>query len=221
MKRKGKSSRRLRHEYGPEGEQSDLGRGIKKEETMKKLCIQTAWAVLTVAFLAAGRGLAADPVYCFATPTGDSYSILVSSAKFHGGRGLDVGDEICFWDGELLVGGCSWEGTTPVGGSAWEDDLQTTPVDGFVCGNTIGFSAYDVSTGETFPLKRATFIVGDGTFCNGPFAQVELSFGLRRFAVQIVGDDGHQKSNEGRASMTSPAPESQGSSWGRVKTLFR
>ena len=114
------------------------------------------------------------PSSCDFVVTEDSYSILINSASIDGVP-LDIGDIICVYDGDLCVGSVELTTGFPVGLAAWEDDSETTEVDGFVCGNPVALKVIDVSTCNTYEVCELDFGAGDGTFCDGTFAQVDIS----------------------------------------------
>jgi V8-like Glu-specific endopeptidase len=109
--------------------------------------------------------------FTWASNTGCTYSIVISDATWEGGPLPDC-SEIAVFDGELCVGAVCWMGEQ-AGLTAWCDDTQTTPVDGYVCGNEMLFQVYNYDTGEICTGVPA-YTQGDGTFCHGAFAMASI-----------------------------------------------
>ncbi|MFQ5638287.1 MAG: hypothetical protein ACE5IR_09885, partial [bacterium] len=127
--------------------------------------------------------LVALPVFAFAQTqhfsftanTGDSYSIVVTSATLDGAD-LSVGDEIgVFTSDDLCVGASVWNGTLPLAVTAWIDDSQTpNVVDGYTVGDSMFFRIWSQSTDDELDAVP-TYAQGNGAFGSGAFAQVSLA----------------------------------------------
>ena len=127
-------------------------------------------------FWAYGEGVepsGCDP--CDFVVTEDSYSILIEAATLES-IPLEVGDQICVYDGDLCVGGVTWTGDTPIGVAAWQDDSETPELDGFACGNPISFRLIKADGCVEVPFAYLNWTTGNGTFCDGTFATVEIDF---------------------------------------------
>jgi len=103
--------------------------------------------------------------------TGGTYSIVVEGADLWF-QGLEIGDEIGIFDGDLCVGAACWQ-DPPVGITVWQDDSQTGLVDGYICGHEMSFRIWDNSRGIVRRVK-AHCSVGDGRFCTGAYSMVTL-----------------------------------------------
>jgi len=125
--------------------------------------------------LVCSQAFAVDPVhFVFTSNTGDSYSVLILSAKIDD-EDLTVGDEIgVFTPDGLCAGAVVWEGAT-AGLAAWVDDSQTPGViDGFRAGEEISFKVWDGSADQELEAT-ASYIEGDGIYGTGAGAVVNLT----------------------------------------------
>ncbi len=109
--------------------------------------------------------------FSFASGTSESYSIVLDSTS---GCSLQPCDEVGVFDGSLCVGASVYQGTWPLALVAWANDTQTPAVDGYGCGNTMTFKVWR-RTPNLEESATPHYAVGNGTFCNGPFAKLWLS----------------------------------------------
>jgi hypothetical protein len=109
-------------------------------------------------------------------PTEDYYPILIDNVTMDGQPILD-GDEVGVFfrndNDELVCGGAIiWPNT---GMEAWGDDSQTAEKDGFVAGEELVFRLWDASAQQEYgPPVNVTYTSGNGTWGDGPFAQISL-----------------------------------------------
>ncbi|MGH7493189.1 MAG: Ig-like domain-containing protein [bacterium] len=113
--------------------------------------------------------------FVFKANTEDSYAIVVQSAALNGVP-LESGDEIgVFTPAGLCVGASVVRSTSNIPITAWQDDSITPGVeDGYDDGQAISFRVWDVSNQAEF-VMNTSYILGNGTFGDGPYAQVILS----------------------------------------------
>jgi hypothetical protein len=110
------------------------------------------------------------------TPTEDYYPIIIEAVTLDGIPIVD-GDEVGVFfrddNNDLVCGGAIvWPNT---GMEAWGDDSQTPEKDGFVAGEDLFFRLWDVSgQAEWGPPFNVNYVMGDGTWGNGPYAQISL-----------------------------------------------
>ena len=129
--------------------------------------------------LAPGPALAQSDelTFEFTANTGDSYPVLVLSARIDG-VDLEPGDEIgVFTSDGLCVGAARWKGEKTVL-AAWKDDSQTTKVDGFTYGQPMSFQIWDESEGKKLEVEFTAFEQGNGYFGDGASAVVNLQVGV-------------------------------------------
>jgi|GEM_PF-3161277 len=114
-----------------------------------------------------------EPCFAYTSNTEDYYAIQIDEALMEG-LALEVCDEIGVFDGDLCVGAATYEGTWPISLLAWEDDPQTPEVDGYTPGNTMTFQISRPPDCVPCPVDvdNPTYVAGDGTFGNGPYAQI-------------------------------------------------
>ena len=136
---------------------------------MKRVTLFTLFIFIFPVFM-----FAQTQYFTFTANTGDSYSIVVTSAILDGGM-LEVGDEVgLFTPNALCVGASVWTGTAPLALTAWIDDSQTGEVDGYVSGDTMAFKIWDQSSDTEF-AATPTYAQGNDTFGSGAFASVALA----------------------------------------------
>jgi hypothetical protein len=113
--------------------------------------------------------------FVFKANTEDSYAIVVQSAALNGVP-LENGDEIgVFTPSGLCVGASVVRSTSNIPITAWQDDSITPGVeDGYDDGQAITFRVWDVSNQAEF-VMNASYVLGNGTFGDGPYTQVTLS----------------------------------------------
>ena len=141
---------------------------------MDTAVLRRATMLLMGMVLVCSQAFAVDPVhFVFTSNTGDSYSVLILSAKI-GDVDLAVGDEIGVFTPEgLCAGAVVWEGAA-AGLAAWVDDSQTPEViDGFRAGEEMSFKVWNQSTDQELEAT-ATYLEGDGKYGTGSSAVVNL-----------------------------------------------
>lgn len=120
--------------------------------------------------------------YIPVSPTGRPYAIVISSAMVDENI-LEVGDEVGVFDGDLCVGSAVFGFTADGEAHDWPNDPQPLTswegdpaqgLEGFTAGNTMEFMVYDSST-ELDLDAVPNYLIGNGEFGFGPFAQVELT----------------------------------------------
>ena len=133
--------------------------------------------VLLFIFAVTFESFAQPTHFNFTSNTGESYSIVISTATLDGSS-LANGDEIgVFTPASLCVGASVWDGTSPLALTAWKDDSQTsTVVDGYQAGETMSFKIWDKSANQEYNAT-ATYTMGNGTFGDGFAAQLSLTAG--------------------------------------------
>jgi hypothetical protein len=144
-----------------------------------KFAVMLVVGVVSLSFSTLGFGACPDSPdhFTFTSNTGCTYSLVINAATI-GGVALEEGDEVGVFDGDVCVGAVCW-GTPPVGLTAWCDDTQTTPVDGYVCGNAMSFKIWDNSASDYCDPAEATYSSGDGNFCTGFAAILTLACGAQ------------------------------------------
>jgi hypothetical protein len=109
-------------------------------------------------------------------PTEDYYPIIIENVTLDD-QPIVAGDEVGVFfrddNNNLVCGGAIvWPNT---GMEAWGDDSQTPEKDGFVLGEDLVFRLWDASgQAEWGPPYNVNYVMGDGTWGNGPFAQISL-----------------------------------------------
>ena len=143
--------------------------------------------LLTVILLVCSQAFAVDPVhFVFTSNTGDSYSVLILSAKIDS-EDLAVGNEIgVFTPDGLCAGAVAWEGAA-VGLAAWVDDTQTPAVDGFHAGEEMSFKVWDQSADEELEAT-AEYVEGNGKYGEGAGAVVNLTIAFPRLYGDVTGN---------------------------------
>jgi uncharacterized repeat protein (TIGR01451 family) len=114
-------------------------------------------------------------------PTEDYYPLVIDSVA-HDEQAIVAGDEIGVFfkddNNQLVCGGSlAWPNS---GLNIWGDDLQTPEKDGFITGEELFFMLWDASTQiESGPPDNVNYVTGNGTWGDGPFAQISLmEFGV-------------------------------------------
>ncbi|MCK5573728.1 MAG: T9SS type A sorting domain-containing protein [Bacteroidetes bacterium] len=103
-------------------------------------------------------------------PTNQPYALLVSEASVDT-AGLEAGDEIAIYDGDLCVGGDIVDGEWPLEMNAWEADSTGL---GFAAGNTMHARVWRSQSDVEYETD-ITFEVGSGTFGDGLYSRVSLT----------------------------------------------
>ncbi|MBT3376878.1 MAG: hypothetical protein HN742_08450 [Lentisphaerae bacterium] len=103
--------------------------------------------------------------------TGVTYDIVVNSALLDG-AGLDVGDEIGVFDGDLCVGAAIYDASENVSITTYQG-VPAESKAGFTPGNTVTFTIFDASA-SLEGTTTAVFSIGDGTFGYGLFSAVDI-----------------------------------------------
>jgi hypothetical protein len=112
--------------------------------------------------------------FSFKKNTGENYSILIRTATFNGAA-LAPGDEVgVFTSAGLCVGATIVSQSTNIPLVAWQDDPLTIATDGYADRDTMRFRFWRAGT-QTEHQANAAYLLGDGTFGNGPYAFVDLS----------------------------------------------
>ncbi len=130
--------------------------------------------VVTVTLIGTGRepqGAHFTPV----EPTGQPYAIVVDNATIDG-EVLEAGDEIGFYDEDLCVGAGTVTGEWPLPLTAWRGD-PAYQLPGYTIGHTILHYIWDVSAQMEYEAE-AEYIIGNGTYGFGPYAEVILTVTL-------------------------------------------
>ncbi len=104
----------------------------------------------------------------------DNYAIVVQAATINGAA-LANGDEIgVFTPAGICVGAAVVAGPTNQTLTAWEDDSFTPEVDGYRSGEAMSFRVWKAAS-QIEVAMNAAYLLGDGTFGNGPYALVVLT----------------------------------------------
>ncbi len=112
--------------------------------------------------------------FVFKANTEDSYALVVQSAALNEVP-LENGDEIgAFTPAGLCVGASVVQSTSNILLTAWQDDSITPAIDGYRDGELITFRVWDISSQNEF-VMNTSYVRGNGTFGDGPYAQVILS----------------------------------------------
>jgi len=126
------------------------------------------------ALLFAAPVLAQTDHFTFKANTEDSYAIVVQRATINDSL-LQPADEIgVFTPAGLCVGAVTVEQDSNTLLTAWEDDSFTPEVDGFVPGEGMEFRVWDGSS-QVELIMEPSYVLGNGTFGNGPYTLVVLS----------------------------------------------
>lgn len=119
-------------------------------------------------------GAIAQGHFVFQANTEDSYAIVVQSAALNDVP-LENGDEIgVFTPAGLCVGASVVAGASNILITAWQDDSISPATDGYRDGEAISYRVWDVSNQIEFAMN-ATYVLGNGTFGDGPYSQVILA----------------------------------------------
>jgi hypothetical protein len=133
---------------------------------LKKLFCPVAW-LIPMSGMAQGH-------FVFKANTEDNYAIVVQSAELNDAP-LENGDEIgVFTPTGLCVGASVVGSTSNILITAWQDDSITPATDGYRDGEAINYRVWDVSNQIEFAMS-ATYVLGNGTFGDGPYSQVILA----------------------------------------------
>lgn len=133
--------------------------------------------------------------FIFKANTEDYYVIVVQSAALNG-MALAAGDEIgVFTPAGLCVGATVVQSASDTAVIAWQDDSITPAIDGYRDGEAISFRVWDVSNQAEFTMN-ANYTRGNGTFGDGPYAQVDLSLQVN-FAPRTSFAEGYSFDEDG------------------------
>jgi hypothetical protein len=121
--------------------------------------------------------------FIFKANTEDFYVVVVQSATLND-IPLEAGDEIgVFTPAGLCVGATVVQSARDTALTAWQDDSLTPAIDGYRDGEAISFRVWDVSNQTEF-VMNASYVRGNGTFGDGPYAQALLSLQVN-FAPRV------------------------------------
>jgi len=155
---------------------------------MYVLKLRNRIAALSAVFLLPNLAPAQN-YFTFRANTEDSYAIVVASASINGAD-VQIGDEIgVFTPAGLCVGATViTQQASNLLLTAWQDDSFTPQKDGYLDGETMTFRVWDVSS-QTELTMNTSYMIGNGAFGFGPFAEVELSLAFNfppqtRFAAK-------------------------------------
>jgi len=111
-----------------------------------------------------------DPV----EPTGMPYTIVVASATVDE-QGLDLGDEIAVFDGDLCVGVGIFGDTDTLTITAWQENIDYD-LDGFTVGDSMLFTIWTTTFGTTLEIGATpAYQSGNGSFGYGA-SKVDLLY---------------------------------------------
>ncbi len=139
-------------------------RGRRARRFCPALLFAVLWPVLA----------AAQTHFQYRAKTEDNYAIVVQAATINGAA-LVNGDEIgVFTPAGICVGATVVAGPSNQTLTAWEDDSFTPEVDGYRSGEAMSFRVWKAAS-QIEVTMNAAYLLGDGTFGNGPYALVVLT----------------------------------------------